>query len=145
MANHSNIISLVWNIADILRGSWKQYEYQDVILPMILLKRLDTMLMPTKQKVIEAYNEHQNEKDTVLDPILKSITEVGFYNKSRYDFKTLLEEPSQIAPNFRAYLNGFSENIRDIFEKFDFDKHLQRLSGGNLLYFIIKEELFKQT
>ncbi len=139
MANHSNIVSLVWNIADILRGSWKQYEYQDVILPMVLLKRLDTMLMPTKGKVIEAYNEHQNEKDTVLDPILKSITEVGFYNKSPYDFKKLLDEPSQIAPNFKHYLNGFSENIRDIFEKFDFDKHLQRLSGGNLLYFIIKE------
>lgn len=139
MANHSNIVSLVWNIADILRGSWKQYEYQDVILPMVLLKRLDTILEPTKNKLLETYNEHLNEKDTVLEPILKSVTGVGFYNKSRFDFKVLLEEPSQIAPNFSAYLNGYSENIQDIFEKFDFDKHLQRLQGGNLLYFIIKE------
>lgn len=139
MTNHSNIVSLVWNIADILRGSWKQYEYQDVILPMVLLKRLDIILAPTKQKVLETYNEHENEKDTVLDPILTSITGVGFYNKSRYDFHKLLEEPSQVGPNFRTYLNGFSENIRDIFEKFDFDKHLQRLQGGNLLYYIIKE------
>lgn len=139
MNNHSNIVSLVWNIADILRGSWKQYEYQDVILPMVLLKRLDTILAPTKEQVISTYNEHEGEKDTVLDPILKSVTEVGFYNRSRYDFQKLLEEPSQIASNFRDYLNGFSENIADIFEKFDFDKHLQRLQGGNLLYYIIKE------
>lgn len=139
MVNNSNIVSLVWNIADILRGSWRQYEYQDVILPMVLLKRLDTILEPTKQKLLDTYNEHEGEKDTVLEPILKSIAGVGFYNKSRFDFQKLLEEPSQVAPNFRAYLNGFSENIQDIFEKFDFDKHLQRLSGGNLLYFIIKE------
>ncbi len=139
MANHSDIVGLVWNIADILRGSWKQYEYQDIILPMVLLKRLDSILVPTKKEVLSTFNEHENEKDTVLDPILKSIAGVGFYNKSHYDFKTLLEEPSQIAANFRAYLNGFSENIRDIFEKFDFDKHLERLSGGNLLYYIIKE------
>lgn len=139
MSNHSNIVSLVWNIADILRGSWKQYEYQDVILPLVLLKRIDAILEPTKKQLLETYNEHEGEKDTVLDPILKSITEVDFYNRSRFDFKTLLDEPSQIGPNFRAYLNGFSENIQEIFEKFDFDKHLQRLQGGDLLYYIIKE------
>lgn len=132
-------VSLIWNIAEILRGSWKQYEYQDVILPLVLLKRLDTVLAPTKQDVLAAYNEHSNEKDTVLDPILMNISGTGFYNKSNYDFEKLLDEPSQIARNFQDYLHGFSENIRDIFEKFEFDGHLQRLQGGNLLYHIVKE------
>lgn len=139
MAKMQSNVSLIWNIAEILRGSWKQYEYQDVILPLVLLKRLDTVLEPTKEKVLVTYNEHSNEKDTVLDPILMDISGVGFYNKSNYDFQKLLDEPSQIAQNFRDYQNGFSENIRDIFEKFDFDKHLVRLKGGNLLYHIVKE------
>lgn len=128
---------MIWNIADILRGGWKQHEYQDVILPLVVLKRLDSILMPTKARVLEQNNEFKGKVD--VEPILKKASGVGFYNTSPYDFQKLTEEPSHIAKNFRSYVNGYSGNIRDIFEKFDFDKQLERLEGGNLLFLILQE------
>lgn len=137
MNDFQSKIGLIWNIAELLRGSWKQYEYQDVILPLTVLRRLDSVLMETKDKVLSAYNQHQGKVNT--DPILKDITGVGFYNTSPYDFEKLLEDQKDIAKNLRHYINGFSANVQQIIEKFDFDKHLARLEGGNLLYLIIKE------
>lgn len=138
MSNFREKAQLIWNIADILRGGWRQHEYQDVILPLVVIKRLDLLLEPTKKKVLEQYNELSGEIND-MDPILKATSGVGFYNISEYDFESLLDEPSQIASNFRHYLNQFSENIVDIIEKFDFDRQLDRLEGGNLLYEIIKQ------
>ncbi len=135
--DQKNQASLIWNIADILRGSWKQHEYQDVILPLVVLKRLDSILADTKAKVLEKNNEYKGQVD--VDPILKKTSGTGFYNTSPYDFKKLIEDSGNIAKNFNYYLNGFSENIRDIFEKFDFGKQLERLEGGNLLFLIIQE------
>lgn len=137
MDNHNKQVSLIWNIAEHLRGSWKQYEYADVILPLAVLKRLDSILAPTKQKVLERNVDLSGKVD--VDPILKSVSGVGFYNTSPYDFQKLLEEPSQVARNFKNYLNSYSPNIRDIFEKFDFNSHLERLEGGDLLYLILTE------
>lgn len=129
---------MIWNIADILRGGWKQHEYQDVILPMVVLKRLDSILTDTKATVLEKHNEYKNKVND-LDPILKKTSGVAFYNISDFDFKTLLGEPKQLAKNFKLYINGYSKNIRDIFEKFDFDKQLERLEGGDLLFLVIQE------
>ena len=137
MENFNQKTSMIWNIADILRGSWKQHEYQDVILPLVVLKRLDSILTTTKAKVLDHYHEYQGRVD--VDPILKKVSGVGFYNVSLYDFHKLTEEPSQVAKNFKHYLNGYSENIRDIFEKFDFGKQLERLEGGNMLFLVIQE------
>ncbi len=137
MQTQENKASLIWNIADILRGGWKQHEYQDVILPLLVLKRLDSILADTKEKVLEKNNEYRGKVD--VDPILKKTSGVGFYNVSPYDFKKLTEDHTHIAKNFKHYLNGYSENIRDIFEKFNFGKQLERLEGGNLLYLIIQE------
>ncbi len=137
MENFNQKTSMIWNIADILRGGWKQHEYQDVILPLVVLKRLDSILSPTKSKVLEQYNAYKGKVN--VDPILKGVSGVGFYNSSPYDFEKLTEEPTQIAKNFKSYLNGYSENIRDIFEKFDFNKQLERLSGGNILFYVIQE------
>ncbi len=137
MNNFASKAGLIWNIADLLRGSWKQYEYQDVILPMVVLKRLDAILSPTKSKVIERFNQFQGKVN--IDPILKSVSQVGFYNTSPYDFEKLLEDPGNIPQNLRHYINGFSDNVQEIFAKFDFEKQLSRLEGGNLLYLIIKE------
>jgi type I restriction enzyme M protein len=134
---NNNQASLIWNIAEVLRGGWKQHEYQDVILPLVVLKRLDSILAPTKGKVLKQNNEYKGRVN--VDPILKKVSGVGFYNVSPYDFEKLTEEPSQIAKNFRHYFNGYSENIRDIFEKFDFEKQLERLEGGNLLFLVIQE------
>lgn len=136
-SNQKNQESLIWNIADILRGGWHQYDYQNVILPLVVLKRLDSILSDTKEKVLEKYNQYKGKID--VDPILKDATKVGFYNLSPYDFKKLTEAPKEIGVNFIHYINGYSENIRDIFEKFEFEKQLEKLVGGNLLFNIIQE------
>ena len=137
MNDFSKKAALIWNIADILRGGWKQHEYQDVILPLLVLKRLDAILSDSKEKVLEKYNEYKGKVD--VEPILKKTSDVGFYNVSPYDFKKLTEDHTHIIKNFRNHLNGYSENIRDIFEKFNFDAQLERLAGGNMLYLIIQE------
>lgn len=138
MENFSQKTSMIWNIADILRGGWKQHEYQDVILPFVVLKRLDAILEPTKAKVLEQHNQWKGKiKD--IEPILKKASGSEFFNVSPYDFHKLTEDPNNIAKNFNQYLKDYSENIRDIIEKFDFHKQLERLEGGNLLYLIIQE------
>lgn len=138
MENFHQKTSMIWNIADILRGGWKQHEYQDVVLPFVVLKRLDSILADTKDKVRDQHNQwHGKVKD--LEPILKKASGHAFYNVSPYNFQKLTEDPRNIAKNFNKYLNDYSLNIQDIIEKFDFQKQLERLEGGNLLYLIIQE------
>lgn len=136
-ADFGKISSVIWNIANHLRGGWKSYQYQDVILPLTVLKRLDICLYPTKQKVLGRYNDLQGKVKNY--DILKSITGYDFYNTSPYTFKKLLEDPSHIEKNMRAYIDGFSENIKSIFEKFEFDKQLDKLKESDILYLIIQE------
>ncbi len=128
---------LIWEIAELLRGGWKQYEYQDVILPLVVLKRLDAMLAGTKPALLEMC-ERLEKENVDRDPILKKAAGADFYNCSKFDFDKLLDDPAQIAKNFRKYLQGFSPNVQDIFSKFDFDRQLERLSGGNMLYMVVK-------
>lgn len=130
--------NLIWNIAELLRGSWKQHEYQDVILPFTVLKRLDSVLEKTKQEVLRE-SHLLEERGVNPDPILRNITKVGFYNTSQFTFKNLLDEQTHLEKNFKKYLHGFSPAIQEILEKFDFEKHLSRLWGGNLLFKIIQE------
>lgn len=132
----SSAVSVLWPLADLLRGSWKQYEYQDVILPLVLLKRLDTILAPTRDEVRRMNNQFKGKID--VDPILRKAAKAEFYNVSNYDFTELLNDPSHIADNFRTYIRGYSPNVQEIFEKFDFDRQLERLEGGNILYELIK-------
>lgn len=129
--------SMIWSLADLLRGGWKQHEYQDVILPLVLIKRIDTMLEPTRDEVRRKYNQFNGK--TNVDPILKATAGVDFYNTSNYDFGSLLDEPSQITANFKKYTDSFSPNITEIISKFDFDRQLERLEGGNILYEMIKK------
>lgn len=132
----TSAVLVLWPLADLLRGSWKQYEYQDVILPLVLLKRLDTILVPTRDEVRRMNNEFSGKVD--VDPILRKVAKAEFYNTSNYDFTELLNDPSHIAENFRSYILGYSRNVQEIFEKFDFDRQLERLEGGNILYELIK-------
>lgn len=137
MNNFTSKAGIIWQIAELLRGGWKQYEYQDVVLPLVVLRRLDSVLTDTKPTVLEQYNRFHGKVE--LDPILKSASKVGFYNTSPYDFSKLLEDPKNIAKNLQHFIDGFSDNIKEIFAKFDFGKQLSRLEGGNLLYLILKE------
>jgi len=136
MNNFNTKAGLIWNIAELLRGGWKQHEYQDVILPLVVLKRLDSIFSKVKEKIMAQHNKYKGKVN--IDPILKA-SSLGFYNISPYDFEKLLEDPKNIAKNLRHYINGYSDNVKEIFAKFDFEKQLSRLEGGNLLYLIIKE------
>jgi len=135
-----NQASLIWNIADILRGGWKQYEYQNVILPLVVLKRIDSVLAPEKQKVIQTNTQMADRvSDSGLDGFLRTAAGRQFYNTSPYDFTKLLEDSDNVFTNFQAYLDGFSPNIRDIVSKFGFDEQLKKLKSNKILYLILKE------
>lgn len=133
-----NQASTIWNIADILRGGWKQHEYQDVILPLVVLKRLDSVLAKSKPQVLRTYGD-MDGKVSDLTPFLEQAAGYKFYNTSPYDFKKLLDDSEGIYANFINYLDGYSPNVRDIIEKFDFAKQLNKLKGGKILHLIVKE------
>lgn len=133
-----NQASTIWNIADILRGGWKQHEYQDVVLPLVVLKRLDNVLAKTKPEVLRIYGD-MDGKVSDLTPFLEQAAGYKFYNTSPYDFKKLLDDSEGIYANFINYLDGYSPNVRDIIEKFDFAKQLNKLKGGKILHLIVKE------
>ncbi len=135
--NYREISNTIWNIAGHLHGTFKAHEYQDVILPLTVLKRLDDALEPTKQKTLERFNELDG-KVTNLN-ILYRTTGYNFYNTSPYTFRKLLEAPTQAAPNLRKYIDGFSPNVKEIFAKFEFDRVLDKLHESELLYLALKE------
>jgi type I restriction enzyme M protein len=133
MANHGEMVSFIWNVADLIRDSFKRGHYQDVILPFTVLQRIDSVLAPTKQKVLDTYNKLKDKLDN-LDPQLCKASGFAFYNTSKYDFEKLLGEPQQLRQNLRRYINGFSKNMRDVIEKFDFETTIDKLESANLLY-----------
>ena len=137
MATYHQISNTIWNIANHLRGGWKAHEYQDVILPLTVLKRLDAVLEPTKQKTLERYNELHGKVSNLN--ILSRATGYNFYNTSQFTFKKLLDDPTHIARNLGSYIDGFSSNVKEIFEKFEFHRQLERLHGSNILYLVLQE------
>lgn len=129
--------SLIWAIADILREYYKPHEYGKVILPMTVIKRFNDVLAPTKDKVLETY---ENVKEfEVKDSFLERASGYKFYNTSKYDFKKLLDDSENIEANFREYLNSFSENVQDIFSNFDFEREISKLANSGMLYLIIEK------
>ncbi len=135
--NYREISNTIWNIAGHLHGTFKAHEYQDVILPLTVLKRLDDALEPTKQKTLERFNELDGRVANLN--ILYRTTGYNFYNTSPYTFRKLLEAPTQAAPNLRKYIDGFSDNVKEIFAKFEFDRVLDKLHESELLYLALKE------
>lgn len=149
MTNIGEISGFIWGIADsVLRGAYKRNEYQKVILPFTVLKRFDSVLEHSKKDVVDTYEVNKERMD-FLKPILMSKSvdedgrELGFYNYSRFDFKTLLEDPDNIGENIKFYINSFSSNVTDILENFDIEKQIAKLSKANLLYLLIKK--FNET
>ena len=129
--------SLIWAIADKLTGVYKPHEYGEVILPLTVIRRFDCILADTKDAVLEKYE--QVKALPMKDVFLKNASGRDFYNTSKYTFERLLDDPDHIEENFRDYLNGFSENVREILEKFKFDGHITTMANKNILYIIIKE------
>lgn len=136
-ANISEKAALIWAIADKLTGVYKPHEYGEVILPMTVIRRFDSVLSDTKSAVLDKFESVQALP--MRDVLLRKASGHAFYNTSKYDFEKLLDDPDNIEDNFRDYLNGFSENVRDIIEKFKFDGHITTMANKSILYIVIKE------
>lgn len=129
--------TVIWNVADMLRGPFKPHEYGLVILPMTVIKRFNDCLMPTHDKVLEAYEKVKHL--AVIDGFLTRASGYQFYNTSKFTFDTLVSDPENIEANFKDYLAGFSSNVQDILAKFEFDNVIKRMVESNTLYLVIKE------
>jgi len=137
--NQQALSSFIWSVADLLRGDYKQSEYGKVILPFTVLRRLDCVLAPTKAKVL-AEGEKKAAAGLNPDPFLKRIVgTAGFYNTSKLDLATLAGDQDHIRQNLYAYIQGFSPEARDIFERFEFIAQVERLAKAGLLYLVTEK------
>ena len=136
---HSKIVNLIWEIANLLRGNYKQSDYGKVILPLTVLRRLDGVLADTKEKVLKRYTKLAATNVGNMDIVLNKIAGYNFHNRSKFDFEKLVADPNQLDQNLRNYINGFSEDAREIIEYFEFDKQIDRLEKDNLLYKVVKK------
>jgi type I restriction enzyme M protein len=141
--NHSEIVSFLWGVADLIRDTFKRGKYQDVILPLTVLRRLDCVLAPTKEKVLKRQAELRGKGLQDLDAELRKASGFAFYNTSRYDFEKLLADAPHLAANLRNYIAGFSLNMREVLEKFDFDNTISKLDEAGLLFQVL--ERFKNV
>ena len=140
MSNFQERANFIWQVADdILRGVFKNYEYGDVVLPFTVLRRLDCVLEPSKDKVIETFEQFKAQlPEAQLSPILLQASGGhNFYNTSHYDLRRLAQDAPNIETNFNNYLNGYSQNVRDIIENFNLDKVVARLAKNNLLFMLV--------
>jgi type I restriction enzyme M protein len=141
--NHSEIVGFLWGVADLIRDTFKRGKYQDVILPLTVLRRLDCVLADTKQEVLERQAKLRGKGLQDLDAQLRLASGFAFYNTSRYDFEKLLGDAPHLAANLRNYIAGFSPNMREVLEKFDFDNTISKLDEAGLLFQVL--ERFKNV
>lgn len=118
MQNHSEIAEFLWKIADLIKDDYEAKDYEDVILPFTLLRRLDCVLQPTREAVRTAAEKYKTAPEQTRDSLLKKAAGQSFYNTSEYSLAGLLKFPTDIGANFAAYLNGFSANVKDILFNF---------------------------
>ena len=134
----TNHAAFIWSVADLLRGVYKQSEYGRVVLPLTVLRRLDCVLEPTKDKVLEIAGKLPASLEN-RDPVLEHAAGQSFFNTSKHSFTSLLADPDNVAGNLRNYIAGFSESARDIVDKFNFDTQIERLAVHNLLYLVVSK------
>src|SRR5438067_1319152 len=141
--NHSEIVNFLWGVADLIRDTFKRGKYQDVILPLTVLRRLDCVLAPTKEPVLKRQAELKGRGLEDTDAQLRRASGFAFYNTSRYDFDKMLADAPHLAANLRNYIAGFSPNMREVLEKFDFDNTISKLDEAGLLFRVL--ERFKNV
>ncbi len=134
--NISDKSNFIWKIADILRGDYKQHEYADIILPFTVLKRLDSVLIDTHDKVIQLNKELKYKNKS---PFLCKASGYKFYNTSEFTFQKLKDDPNNLGENIVDYIKGFSDNAREIIEAFNIYSQIQRLEKEGLLYLIVSK------
>jgi type I restriction enzyme M protein len=141
--NHSEIVSFLWGVADLVRDTFKRGKYQDIILPLTVLRRLDCVLADKKEAVLAKQAELKGKKLDNLDAQLRKASGFAFYNTSRYDFDKLLGDAPHLAANLRNYIAGFSPNMREVIERFDFDNTISKLDEAGLIFQVL--ERFKSV
>jgi len=137
--NFREMANFIWSVADLLRGDYKQSDYGKVILPFTVLRRLDCVLEPTKEAVLKRLEELRARNIQHVAPVLEREAKQKFYNISRYDFPALLADPNNIAANLTNYIQGFSDDARDIMDYFSFADQIRRLDEANLLYQVVEK------
>jgi len=128
---HRQLANDIWSICNLLRGPYKRNEYRKVILPLTVLRRFDCLLAPTKTQALETFNQYKGKPESIIRSVMQSATGYPFYNLSKLELapsqkgrNSLLDDPSNLAPNLNSYINGYSPNIRAIFDHFKFgDQH----------------------
>ncbi len=140
MKNFREKADLIWKVADLLRGDYKQSDYGKVILPMTVLRRLDCILKPTKQEVLDYLPRVESLKESAKDITLNKIAGFNFHNRSQYNFEKLIADPNNVSVNLRNYINGFSSSAREIIDYFNFDDQIDRMDDpqADILFRVVK-------
>lgn len=141
MIDFKGMANKIWSVADLLRGDYKQSDYGKIILPMTVLRRLDCVLAPTKQNVLNYLPKIEKLSDSAKDITLNKVAKLNFHNRSNYDFAKIIADPANVAANLRNYINGFSSGAREILEYFNFDDHISRMDAPHtdLLFQVVQE------
>ena len=144
MKNFQERANFIWQVADdILRGAFKQHEYGEVILPFVVLRRLDCVLEDRKDAVIDTYKKYKDKLDDTTQVCLEATKKnkkdkgLNFYNTSFFDLRRLAQDANSIELNFNNYINGYSENVRDIIENFQIDKIVTKLVKNGYLFQLV--------
>jgi type I restriction enzyme M protein len=138
LTNFKEKSDFLWTVADLLRGDYKPSEYGKVMLPMVVLRRLDSVLEPSKEAVLKRHSELQVKGIENVEPVLKRTSGEQFYNVSKLDFQKLLGDSANIADNLRGYIAGFNPAAREIIDKFKFDEQITRLDEADLLFLLVQ-------
>jgi len=144
-AHFQQLANFIWSVADLLRGPYRPPQYERVMLPLTVLRRFDAVLAPSKDAVLQRHAELSSKGIANIDAILNNLakdedgTPLGFHNHSLLDFAKLKGDPDHIGRHLADYINGFSENIRKIFERFEFDKEIEKLEESNRLYQVVSQ------
>lgn len=138
MNNFSEKANFIWTVAELLRGPYRPNQYKDVMLPMTVLRRLDCVLEPTKDKVLAKAKEMKGGKVTNLDPILNKVAGQPFHNTSKFTFEKLKGDPANVAANLVHYIKGFSSRARDIIDHFGFEEHIAKLDKADRLFLVVQ-------
>lgn len=138
--NHGQIVSFLWGVADLIRDTFRRGKYQDVILPLTVLRRLDCVLEPTKQKVLQRHADLESKKaeGAAAERLLRKASGYAFYNTSRFDFDRLLRDAGGLKANLYVYIDGFSPNMLEVLDRFDFRNTIEKLDEAGLLFKVIE-------
>ncbi len=143
---HRQLAQDIWSICNLLRGPYKRNEYRKVILPLTVLRRFDCLLSATKPQALATFNQVKGKPESIVRSVMQAATGYPFYNLSRLEFRpsgrdinSLLDDPSNLAPNLNSYINSFSPNVRVIMERFAFDQQIAKMTEKNLLFKVMQK------